>query len=64
MTPTKTDADRYASLYKQHNKNRRCNCERGHCQKFRQAYPRLAATVDGEIEIARRSKQYRQGDYT
>lgn len=59
-----TDTDRAASLYKQHNKDGRCKCQRGHCQQFRQAYPRLAATIDGEIEIARRSKQYTKGDYT
>lgn len=55
--------DQQASLYRQHNKTTRCDCEK-HCQAFRRDHPRLAATEDGTIEIALRSKQYIAGDYT
>ena len=59
---TETTPAQRASLYRQHNKTKRCACDR--CKAFRAESPRLAATEDGIIETANRSKQYIAGDYS
>lgn len=60
--PSNTEQNQYA----RHNApregdTRHCVCER--CLRFRQQWPRTAATLDGEAETARRVVLYKRGEY-
>lgn len=57
----RSSSDTAQTLYLRHNKDAHHDC--ASCRSMRESSPRLAATLDGEVETARRAAQYRAGDF-
>lgn len=66
--PNLAPSDRSQNQYHRHNTadtpgvSYHCGC--ASCQALRRKFPRLAATIDGQVETDRRAYLYRKGEVT